>query len=219
MSLFTSDRQFYAADVTAKLYDSSAYYMANFISNFPFATLNAAVFALIVYGMAGLNPDFGSIWRHVLLAVLESLISLQVIAICFIEAIMLCTIHVHSWQFYFSFLDELRIDCVRHVVQVLHFAAVATHNQDTAFMVAITFTAINVIVSNFFILFDSIALPGVRWLQYISAMGYTFNGAIRLEFGDHNYSCAGGEFVSFHSWLSYWLCSANTVVTCGIINH
>lgn len=81
MSLFTSDRQFYAADVTAKLYDSSAYYLANFVSNFPFATLNAAVFALIVYGMAGLNPDFSSIWRHVLLAVIESLISLQVIVI------------------------------------------------------------------------------------------------------------------------------------------
>lgn len=79
---------------------------------------------------------------------------------------------------------------------MLHFAAVATHNQDTAFMVAITFTAVNVIVSNFFILFDSIALSGVRWLQYISAMGYTFNGAIKLEFQGHNYSCATGKYIS-----------------------
>ncbi|GMH36516.1 hypothetical protein BSKO_04384 [Bryopsis sp. KO-2023] len=152
MSLFTSDRQFYSADVTAKIYGTSAYYMANFISNLPFGILNAAVFALIVYGMAGLNDDPEIIFKHVLLAVIESLIALQ----------------------------------------VLHFAAVITHNQDTAFMVAISFTAVNIIVSNFFIPFKQIALDWISWLQWFSAMGYTFNGAIRLEFDNQNYTCADG---------------------------
>ena len=78
MSLFTSDRQFYSADVSARLYHPSAYYVANVLSNVPFAIANAAVFAFVVYGMAGLRDDTEIILKHVALLVLQSLIALQV---------------------------------------------------------------------------------------------------------------------------------------------
>lgn len=93
-------------------------------------------------------------------------------------------------KFFFSFLANICF-CLR--LKVLHFAAVATHNQDTAFMVAISFTAVNVIVSNFFIPFQQINLKWISWLKYISAMGYTFNGALQLEFRDRNFSCNAGR--------------------------
>lgn len=152
MSLFTSDRRFYSADISARLYHPSAYYMANVTANLPFGVANAAVFAFLVYGMSGLRDDAESIFKHCFILVIESLIALQ----------------------------------------VLYFAAVVTPNQDMAFMLAIGFTAVNILLSNYFIPFELIRFDWISWLQYFSAMGYTFEGAVLLEFGDRNFTCSEG---------------------------
>jgi len=122
------------------------------LSNVPFAIANAAVFAFVVYGMAGLRDDTEIILKHVALLVLQSLIALQ----------------------------------------VLHFAAVVTHNQDTAFMLAIAFTAVNILLSNYFIPFSQVEFDWIAWLQYLSAMAYTFEGLVQLEFSDRTFDCSQG---------------------------
>eukprot|EP00803_Ostreobium_quekettii_P007966 evm.model.scf_884EXC.7 EVM.evm.TU.scf_884EXC.7 scf_884EXC:39023-46896(-) len=152
MSLFTSDRAFYSADITAQLYHPSAYYVANVLSNVPFSIANASVFGLIVYGMAGLRDDTGAIFQHLGLLVVQSLIALQ----------------------------------------VLYFAAVVTKNQDTAFMLAITFTAVNILLSNYFIPFDQIRFGWISIIHYISAMAYTFEGLVQLEFEGVVFNCSEG---------------------------
>jgi ATP-binding cassette subfamily G (WHITE) protein 2 len=152
MSLFTSDRQFYSADVSAKLYHPSAYYCSNVLATLPFSIANAAVFALVVYGLTGLRNDFESIIQHVLILVVESLVALQ----------------------------------------VLYFAAVVTPNQDMAFMIAIAFTAVNILLSNFFIPFDLIEFDWISWLKWVSAMGYTWNGITKIEFQNRNFTCSEG---------------------------
>ncbi|GFH20269.1 uncharacterized protein HaLaN_17361, partial [Haematococcus lacustris] len=47
---------------------------------------------------------------------------------------------------------------------VLHFSAVLAPNQDMAFMIAIIWTAVNVMTSNFFILLSQMEL---RWLSHL----------------------------------------------------
>ena len=78
MSLFTSNRQFYSADIQAKLYSPGAYYCSNVLSTLPFSIANATVFALIVYGMTGLRNEMDSVFQNLALLVMESLIAIQV---------------------------------------------------------------------------------------------------------------------------------------------
>ena len=78
-------------------------------------------------------------------------------------------------------------------LQVLHLAATVTPNQDAAFMLAIAFTAMNILLSNFFIPFEMIELSWVSWLRWLSAMGYTWNGLTKLEFQNRDFSCADGK--------------------------
>ena len=78
------------------------------------------------------------------------------------------------------------------ILQVLHFAATVTPNQDMAFMVAIAFTALNMLMSNFFIPFEQIELNWVAWLRWLSAMGYAWNGVTKIEFQNRDFSCAAG---------------------------
>lgn len=67
-----------------------------------------------------------------------------------------------------------------------------TPNQDMAFMVAIAFTAVNILLSNFFIPFELIEFSWVSWLRWVSAMGYTWNGITKIEFENRNFTCADG---------------------------
>jgi hypothetical protein len=75
---------------------------------------------------------------------------------------------------------------------VLAFAAVVTPNQDTAFMLAIAWTAINLLLSNFMVRYVDMTQKWFSQLRYVSAMGYAFEGYARAEFGGVGYSCAGG---------------------------
>ena len=78
MSLMVSDRAFFLSDMSSRLYPPSVYFAAKSLVTLPFNILNAAVFALIVYGMAGLRDHSESIFRYLFLMVLASLIFVQV---------------------------------------------------------------------------------------------------------------------------------------------
>jgi hypothetical protein len=75
---------------------------------------------------------------------------------------------------------------------VLHFAASSSPNQDVAFMVAIGWTALNLLLSNFFITFDQLTLKPFSQLRYLSAMGYAFEGLTRAELSGRTYNCSSG---------------------------
>jgi hypothetical protein len=78
MSLYTSDKQYFIADVSAKLYSPSAYYVAKQLAILPFAILNVLVFSYTLYGMAGLRYDAMAMVGNGLLSVLLYLIAAQV---------------------------------------------------------------------------------------------------------------------------------------------
>ena len=54
-SFYVADRKFYAADIASRLYQPSAYYIANAAAAWPFIVLNTAVGAYTAYGLAGLR--------------------------------------------------------------------------------------------------------------------------------------------------------------------
>jgi hypothetical protein len=78
MSLFAADKQFYVADISARIYRPSAYYAAKATAHVPFGVLSAVVFCLVTYGMAGFRASSGIMARYTLLNVLLSLIANQV---------------------------------------------------------------------------------------------------------------------------------------------
>ncbi|KAJ9505285.1 hypothetical protein QJQ45_027868 [Haematococcus lacustris] len=139
MSLYTSDRQYYLADISSSLYRPIIYYIAKVCATLPANLLSPVVFSLIIYGMAGL--------RHSALA-------------CVRVTTILSTLSLIA-------------------VQVLHCAAILAPNQDMAFMIAIGWTAVNLLMSNFFIMYSQMAFDWLSQLRWISALGYAF-GALQL---------------------------------------
>ena len=78
MSLYTSDKQYFIADVSAKLYSPSAYYVAKQLAILPFAILNVLVFSYTLYGMAGLRYNAMAAVGNGILSTLLYLIAAQV---------------------------------------------------------------------------------------------------------------------------------------------
>lgn len=66
------------ADVSAKLYRPSAYYVAKQLAVLPFAVLNALLFAFSLYGLAGLRHDATAVGMNGAMSVLIYLIAAQV---------------------------------------------------------------------------------------------------------------------------------------------
>lgn len=153
MSLYTADKQYYTADLSAKLYSPSAYYAAKVLAVLPFGVVSALVFSLSIYGMAGLRHSGVALARHGLLATLAYLIASQ----------------------------------------VLYAAAVATPNQDTAFMVAIAWTAVNILMSNYLVRYADMR---VQWLpaalRWFSVMAWAFQGMAATELRGQAYNCSAG---------------------------
>eukprot|EP00878_Enallax_costatus_P000100 GHUV01000134.1.p1 GENE.GHUV01000134.1~~GHUV01000134.1.p1 ORF type:complete len:870 (+),score=236.10 GHUV01000134.1:1054-3663(+) len=89
--------------------------------------------------------------------------------------------------------------------QVLSFAAVVTPNQDLAFMLAIAWTAINLLLSNFMVRYVDMTQNWFSQLRYLSAMGYAFEGYSRAEFLGVTYSCAGGLAPSIIAYIPTFL--------------
>jgi hypothetical protein len=124
MSLFAADKQYFIADVSAKLYRPSAYYLAKQLAVAPFLVLNTLVFSYTLYGMAGL--------RHSAVAVIgNGVISVLLYAIA---------------------------------AQVLSFAAIVAPNQDMAFMGAISWTAVNMLMSNIMVRYSDMKN---HWISYL----------------------------------------------------
>lgn len=59
-------------------------------------------------------------------------------------------------------------------------------------MYSIVWTAINLFMSNFFILFSEVELYGVTHLRWLSALYYAFEGIMVTEFRGMRYTCNGG---------------------------
>lgn len=85
-------------------------------------------------------------------------------------------------------------------VQVLHCCAILAPNQDVAFMLSIVWTAIQLLMSNFFITFTEVVFQWLTVLRWLSALYYAFEGLAITEFGGVSYKCDQGldqESISF----------------------
>ncbi|GLC35968.1 hypothetical protein PLESTB_000524500 [Pleodorina starrii] len=166
MSLYTADKLYYTADLSAKLYSPSAYYTAKVLAVLPFGVMSMLVFSFTIYGMSGLRRSGTALAEHGLLACLAYL----------------------------------------NASQVLYAAAVATPNQDTAFMVAIAWTAVNILMSNYLIRYDDMSQMWLtKILRWFSVMMWTFQGMASAEYRDQYYSCSGGFGTSVLSSLAAYL--------------
>ncbi|KAF6255774.1 hypothetical protein COO60DRAFT_1533203, partial [Scenedesmus sp. NREL 46B-D3] len=77
-------------------------------------------------------------------------------------------------------------------VQVLHCCAILAPNQDVAFMLSIVWTAIQLLMSNFFITFTEVVFQWLTVLRWLSALYYAFEGLAVTEFGNMTYPCDQG---------------------------
>ncbi|KAJ9517699.1 hypothetical protein QJQ45_003993 [Haematococcus lacustris] len=91
-----------------------------------------------------------------------------------------------------SVLHSATLQCTLGLIaaQVLHFSAVLAPNQDMAFMIAIIWTAVNVMTSNFFILLSQMELRWLSHLRWLSAMNYGFGGLALEELRHALYDCS-----------------------------
>lgn len=82
--------------------------------------------------------------------------------------------------------------CCCLALQVLHCAAILAPNQDAAFMLSILWTAIQLLMSNFFITFTEVIFQWMTVLRWVSALYYAFEGLAVTEFGGMTYRCDRG---------------------------
>ncbi|KAK9834135.1 hypothetical protein WJX81_001128 [Elliptochloris bilobata] len=80
MSFYVADRQFFAADVAAGLYHTSAYYLAHTLAALPFICLNVLAGGLTLYGLANLRYEGWAIGEFCALLLLQSLVAIQDLA-------------------------------------------------------------------------------------------------------------------------------------------
>lgn len=76
--------------------------------------------------------------------------------------------------------------------QVLHCCAILAPNQDAAFMLSIVWTAIQLLMSNFFITFNAVLFKWITHLRWLSALFYAFEGQAVVEFGNQRLPCNQG---------------------------
>jgi hypothetical protein len=74
----------------------------------------------------------------------------------------------------------------------MHGCAILGPNQDAAFMLSIGWTALQLLMSNYFITFASVKLYGITELRYLSALFYTFEGVAITEFSNKYFRCNKG---------------------------
>jgi hypothetical protein len=82
MSIFTSDKRFFAADTAARLYHPAQYYLSKVTITLPFNIIVAIVFHLVYYGMAGMRHSAVAMAASGLICVLTGLIGMQVRTRC-----------------------------------------------------------------------------------------------------------------------------------------
>eukprot|EP00775_Hariotina_reticulata_P005626 gene5626-5865_t len=78
-------------------------------------------------------------------------------------------------------------------VQVLHAAAMVAPNQDTAFMLSIIWTTIQILASSFFVSFNEVITNfWLTQLRYISALYFGLEAMVLNEFYGLTYDCSAG---------------------------
>ncbi|GAX75358.1 hypothetical protein CEUSTIGMA_g2802.t1 [Chlamydomonas eustigma] len=76
--------------------------------------------------------------------------------------------------------------------QVIQLSAYLTTNQDAAFMVAIAWTAVNLLLSDTILRFFYFTMTWFEKLKYLSAMWYTYSGLVRAQYLHSQYNCSSG---------------------------
>jgi hypothetical protein len=64
--------------------------------------------------------------------------------------------------------------------QVLHFCAVVAPNQDFGFMLIILWSCVNFFLSNFFINYNTLSIPWLAYLKYLSPMSYGLEALVQV---------------------------------------
>ncbi|KAF6258116.1 hypothetical protein COO60DRAFT_1520342 [Scenedesmus sp. NREL 46B-D3] len=154
MSIFTSDKRFFAADTAARLYHPLQYYLSKVTVTLPFNIIVALVFHLVYYGMAGMRHSAVAMAASGLICVLTGLIGMQAVYCC----------------------------------------AIMASSQDLAFVYAIGWTALNLLVNPYMSLFDQYSLGwGWSWLRFLSPNSFAWQGLVFIEFNGRGFDCNSGS--------------------------
>lgn len=150
MSLFTSDKRFFAADTTARLYHPFQYYMAKMSVTLPFNMIVAIVFHLVYYGMIGMRHGVGPMGMSCLISLLMGVTAMQAVYCC----------------------------------------AIVASTQDLAFVYAIAWTALNLLVNPYMAMFNLYSLGwGFSWLRFFSPFNYAWQALIQIELSGRGFDC------------------------------
>ncbi|KAL6749179.1 hypothetical protein V8C86DRAFT_3145675 [Haematococcus lacustris] len=124
MGLWTADREFFLADISARLYRPSLYYAAKVCSALPAQLLSAIVYALITLGLAGLQSSALALVRSTTTLTLLSLISSQVLHfsavlapnqdIAFIVSVLWTAFNLLTCSFYILY-SQLALQGLAHL--------------------------------------------------------------------------------------------------------
>lgn len=79
-----------------------------------------------------------------------------------------------------------------HSLQVLHCAAIIASNQDTAFMISIGWTALNMLMSNYILPFQDMSFQWISNAKWLSAMAYAWDALLQTEFRGRVFDCSAG---------------------------
>lgn len=71
----------------------------------------------------------------------------------------------------------------------MNFAALLMPSQDLAFVIAIAWTAVNMLLNNVVVSREKMMLPVVRGISYISAFSYALNALAMLELSEQVSDC------------------------------
>lgn len=154
MSIFTSDKRFFAADTAARLYHPAQYYLSKVTVTLPFNIIIAIVFHIVYYGMAGMRHSAVAMAASGLICVLTGLIGMQAVYCC----------------------------------------AIVASSQDLAFVYAIGWTALNLLVNPYMSLFDQYSLGwGWSWLRFVSPCSFAWQGLVYIEFNGRGFDCNSGS--------------------------
>jgi hypothetical protein len=78
MSLYTSDKQYFLADISSRLYSHSAYYVAKQVAMLPFGILFPLAHVLLLYGMVGFRWQVEAVLVELAVCILLYLVAAQV---------------------------------------------------------------------------------------------------------------------------------------------
>lgn len=81
------------------------------------------------------------------------------------------------------------------VPQTVYMCAIISPSPDIAFMLAIAWTALNLLVSDFMQLFRDYSLHWMSYLRYVSVLYYAFQGLVAIELKDRMFDCSHGSGV------------------------